>query len=150
MSTVLHIIIVCNGQRGSTLPPTSADSLSELISELEKTQYDCNVFMMRWRGTLPYRYTKAALWHLWCSVLKADGYEILLCMFAVLEGSGHHWATRHANPGVARATFPIAGFFESNCLSEISWITWDRWTSFWAFASWIQSQLCFALLCWDD
>ena len=98
ISHVLHIIIIiCTGQRGSTLPAASADSLSELISELERPQYDCNVFMELWGATPPCRYIKAALWHLcrfqntssWRSPLKPDGYQIfygLLFTFAVLEG----------------------------------------------------------------
>lgn len=95
-SSVLHIILICNGHRGSTLPPTSADSLSELISEVERTQYHCNVCMVLWGGTLPYRCIKADLSHLGGfqnifsrrSVLKPDGCKIIyvLLLFAVLMG----------------------------------------------------------------
>ena len=51
-NSVLHIILIPNGQRASTLPAASADSLSVLISELQRTQYDCSAFMLLWGRNL--------------------------------------------------------------------------------------------------
>ncbi len=109
ISSVLHIILISYGQRGSTLLPASADSLSELISELERT-YDWNVFMVLRGGILLRRYVTVASEHLGgfqnifrrCLILKPAGNEIFYVLFLLFA------VICHENTGIVYVTF-------SNC-----------------------------------
>lgn len=165
INSVLHIILIPNAQRASTLPAASADSLSELISELQRTQYDCSAFMLLWGGNLQV--------HPGCSVTLSKPFQLqfatktrwiwdLLCLIApvccspgimllVLKCRRDEFCRVLAErsfmqiPALYTQHFPFQVPFKSNYFQA----AWDfikhLWPLevFWLFASLIQSQLCF-------